>query len=162
MLDFFWKKKSSSTIVQQRIRRLLDQTVHFAYVNDEPRRRTSRTIRILPALLAPWKDGQPLVEAACFGITQNLSDTGVALILTAPFEHDEVCVGIPIPKDETADPYYFVGRATHLTPIGGGFWTLGIALTDCATESFPDKVRALRHLARRLFPARSVEAIANA
>jgi hypothetical protein len=161
MLDFFWRKNSSSTIVQQRIRRLLDQTVHYAYVNDEPRRRTSRTIRLLPALLAPWKNDQPLAESTCFGVTQNFSDGGVALILTAPFEHDEICVGIPIPKDHTAEPYYFLGRATHLTPIGGGFWTLGVELAECLTENSREKLRSLRHLARRLLPAQPAEAPAN-
>src|SRR5437773_7913954 len=88
----FSKRRRSLEVIPQRIRRILDKTVETSIGDDEPRRRSRRYTRFMPALLAPWRDGGPIADVVCFALTRNISDTGVGLILPKPFESRELCL----------------------------------------------------------------------
>ncbi|MBI3864356.1 MAG: hypothetical protein HY290_20930 [Planctomycetia bacterium] len=109
-------------------------------------------------LLAPWQNGSPIADDAVFAITENISHSGVAVILTQPFRFPHLCLGISTPNDSEASLCFFLGDCKHQAPLGGGFWSLGIELTDCASESCPQKLISLKRLAEGLHPG-AVEAV---
>ena len=151
----FTKRRRSLDVIPQRIRRILDLTVEMTVGEDEPRRRSRRYTRFLPALLAPWDDGHPIVDDVCFALTRNISDAGIGLILPKPFDSAELCLGLMIVEGSTGEPCFFLGTGKHLSPLGGGYWSLGVNLTDCASETCPEKLAALRALAAQLTPGAS-------
>jgi hypothetical protein len=112
----------------------------------------------MPALLAPWHDGGPIADDVCFALTRNISDAGVGLILPKPFESRELCLGLMIVEDSTGEPCFFLGTGKHLAPIGGGYWSMGVNLTDCASECCPEKLGSLRALAAQLMPRTQIAA----
>lgn len=148
----FFRRKRSTDLAHARVRRLLDLTAGRTIDGDDPRRSTTRYGRTLPVLLVPWQDDAPLVDAACFAVTRNISDGGFGLILTEPFRHPRVCLAIYIPDDPANKACFFLANCKHLTSIGGGYWTLGIELTDYASDTCPEKLGAFEGLAAHLQP----------
>jgi len=154
----FDRRRQALDVIPRRIRRLLDLTADAIFADDEPRRQSRRFSRLMPALLAPWQDDGPISKDACFVLTRSISDTGVGLILSNRFESPELCLGVMIVRDGTAETCFFLGTSRHLSPIGGGFWSLGVHLTACASETCPEKLRPLRRLAAQLTPADAITA----
>jgi hypothetical protein len=124
----FEPKKSPQ--VQSRIRRMLDLTVPNLSRELARDRFEDRNGRVIPALLGPWKDNAPVVEQMAFVVTRDFSSEGVGLVLREPFFEQEVLLGFWLGAEIMEQPWFFLGTAQHLREFGGGFWTLGLHLTE--------------------------------
>jgi hypothetical protein len=135
MYSFEPKKKPQ---VQSRIRRIMDLTVPNLTYEIERDRAEDRSSRVIPALLCPWKGDGPVVAQHAFVLTKDFSSEGAGLVLKEPFHDRDVLLGFWLGAEVMDEPWYFLGKAQHLRPFGGGFWTLGLHLTEFAPSgSFP-------------------------
>jgi hypothetical protein len=113
-------------------------------------RSDNRYNRAIPTLLGPWQDDHPLVEECIVGLTTNLSDRGVGLVLYQPFLADEVVVGYWVSSELMHNPLFFLGNVRRNQPIGGGFWLVGIEFTEYANAEHAETLAALFPLAATL------------
>jgi len=101
----------------------------------------------LPALLTPWEQGKPVVDESTYAITKDFSERGLSLTLPQPFKADQIVVGLWL-----GSPRFVLGEIRQNTPLGGGFWQLGVELTDFLSAAEHPQVESLVPLAARLVP----------
>ena len=119
-------------------------------------RTARRFLRSVPVVLAPWVESRPVPEDHTFALTRDMSFGGAGLILQQPYRADEVVIGIrPTPSkkhEPLRSPQFFVGSIISNTVIGGGFWLMGIQLTESVTPDHSLEFRQLQEFAVRLTP----------
>jgi len=150
MFTFITRKRSVASM-HLHVRRLMDVTFQGSVADVEAQRSSARYVRCFPVLVAPWVDDEPAADDAVFGIANNISPQGFGLIVPKAIESAQVCLGVHTPGDES-DAFFLLGDSKHVAAIGGGFWSLGVELTDFATESCPYKLGRLKKLAAGLRP----------
>ena len=90
-------------------------------------RRDRRYDRTLAVLLAPCEKDSPLLGSAICGVTKNVSSDGLAVLVSnEPFDSSQVAVGFWV-EDRGS---IALGEIKSNTALGGGFWQLGIELTE--------------------------------
>jgi hypothetical protein len=125
---FFGRRKPEQVQVQGFLRRICDLTSpNLPHVDDA--RGDSRQNRTIPVFVAPWYAGKPDLEGATAALTRNISDQGLSVTLSKRADLQEVAVGFWLPR-LTNDAWFFLGVVRHNIPIGGGFWALGIEITE--------------------------------
>jgi hypothetical protein len=133
------------------VRGFLRQVVDLTSPNLPPlegdMRSESRSNRALPALLAPWEHSRAVVDESTYALTKDISDRGLSLVLHQPFKSVEVVVGVWL-----SSPRFVLGEVRQNAPIGGGFWQLGVELTDVLDPVAYPQIRNLEALAARLVP----------
>jgi hypothetical protein len=133
------------------IRSLLRQLADLTSPNLPPLegefRSENRSNRALPALLAPWEEGGPVVDECTYALTKDLSDRGVALVLHQPFKAPQVVVGLWLEF-----PRFALGDVRQNVPLGGGFWQLGVEIVDVLEPGHYPEVESLVPLAAHLLP----------
>lgn len=78
------------------------------------------------ALVIPVEGKKPLTTKAFPAVTKEFSTSGLAVVLDQPRAMDEAIVGFRWDGEMT-----FVRAATkHLNPMGGGFYQLGLQMTE--------------------------------
>jgi hypothetical protein len=105
----------------------------------EGSRLESRVNLTVAVLVVPVEAGRPLVQKAFTAVTKEFSTTGLALVLDEPWALDEVLVGFRWQRELT----FIRATAKHLNPIGGGFFQLGLQMTEVVG---PDEAPDLRTL----------------
>jgi hypothetical protein len=112
--------------------------------------------RTMPVLLTPWENGRPSIGESANAITKDISDQGVAVILPQPFRCQEVVVGFWLRSSSqvaTGDaPSFCLGQVRQSVQIGGGFWQLGIELTELVNVSDSRELELLVPVAANLLP----------
>jgi len=101
-------------------------------------------------LLSPWQEDRPLGDECIIGLTSDAADRGVAVVLNQPFRADAVVVGYWISPDAMSEPYFFLGNITRNQAIGGGFWAVGIEITEFANTNYNETLAVLKPLAAKL------------
>jgi hypothetical protein len=86
----------------------------------------SRVNLTVAVLVVPVEAGRPLVQEAFTAVTKEFSTTGLALVLDRPWALDEALVGFRWQREMT----FIRATAKHLNPIGGGFFQLGLQMTE--------------------------------
>lgn len=124
MLSILARKRTLA--VHQLLRRAMDATSPNRPPAQGESRWEDRSNRTLPVLLVPYAEGQPSVAEHTIALTKNLSSQGVALVLPQPFRTDQVVIGFWL--DDR--PEFLVGRVRQNVPLGGGYWQLGVELTE--------------------------------
>ena len=147
MFSFGERKKTVD--IQPYIRRLCDLTTPNLATTFEGRSE-NRYNRTIPTLLSPWKDDRPLGDECIIGLTSDVADRGVRLVLNQPFRADAVVVGYWISSDAMSEPYFFLGNIRRNQAIGGGFWAVGIELTEFANTNYNETLAVLEPLAAKL------------
>ncbi len=149
---FSLAKSKKMVDIQPYIRRLCDLSAPNLYTAVELEGRCeNRYDRAIPTLLGPWQDDHPLEDACVFGLTNNIADRGIGLILNQPFRASEVVIGYWLPSREVmCEPRFFLGTLQHNQPIGGGFWTVGVELTEYANPNQIESIEVLKPLAAKL------------
>lgn len=150
MFSFSTRKKSVD--FQRYIRRLIDLTTPNRAGPANMARYENRNNRIIPALLCPWEKSGPIVSKAVTVITKDFADRGVGLILSHPFSAENVVVGFCHQEATAKEPLFFLGKRQSIIPIGGGFWLLGIELTEFMNENWRDDLEPLFPMAQKLLP----------
>jgi hypothetical protein len=129
------------------LRQLVDLTSPNAPPLDGESRSEGRSNRSLPVLLAPWEHGEAVVDESTYAVTKDFSERGLSLTLPQPFKADEVVVGVWLES-----PRFVLGEIRQNTPLGGGFWQLGVELSDFLDMAEYPQLRSLVSLAARLVP----------
>lgn len=149
---FSFTKSKQSIDLSPFIRRICDLTTPNLTSSPELARAENRYNRALPSLIMPWVAGRPVLDQSLFGLTKDIADRGIGLILSAPLEADELLVGFWLNAEEMHEPWFFTGSSRRCAPIGGGFWTLGVELNEFANPMLTAKLESLMPLAAELLP----------
>lgn len=149
---FNFAKRKNVVDVGRMIRRIRDITIPNSPLNPNPERRQERSNRAIPTLICPWEDDEPLVHAATFALTRDVSDFGVGLVTNEPIEVECVLIGYWPDGDDPGQPWFFLGEAKRLESIGGGFWTLGVEFQEFVNQTYSSQLAALMPKARELRP----------
>ncbi len=145
LFSFDTRKRLSE--VRSFLRQLVDLTSPNLPPTEGESRAEGRSNRTLPALLAPWDRDQAVVDESTYAVTKNISDRGLSLVLSQPLKSTEVVVGLWLDA-----PRYVLGQVRQNVPIGGGFWQVGVELTELLDPVGQPQLRRLDALAARLVP----------
>lgn len=77
-------------------------------------------------LVIPVEKGKLLLEDRFTAVTKEFTSRGVSLVLRECRAADYLVVGF---RHERA-MHFVLAQARHLTPMGGGFWQLGLRLKE--------------------------------
>jgi hypothetical protein len=153
---FSFSKRKSHKQIEGIMRRLIDRTTpNLAPLEGEVRYQ-NRHNRSLPILLTPGNGKQWAVDQTITGFTKDISDRGLSVILTAPVtDHEQVAIAFWLTARGTADlkPSILAGRFCHCMELGGGFWQVGIELSERIEQS--SFIEQIIPLAWELLPANS-------
>ena len=147
---FSFKSNKKRLALEKYVRRLADTTTPNIHPIAEDTRVTRRQNRVLPTILVPWEDGELLVDESATVLIKDISDHGVGLVLNQPFRAMEVLICLWLADEES--PWFFRGTVRQNSAIGGGFWVLGIELTDFLNANEISKVEELLSLVNKLLP----------
>lgn len=143
---FFLNRRKRRFEVQKFISRLIDQTTPNYGHNEECARKESRINRAIPVLVVPLIDKEPDIDQTNFAVTRDISSQGASVISQHPVEVDVVVLG-----------FWQEGRCElvraevrHRQPIDGGFWQIGMELTQIIPRADSLKLLELSRLADRL------------
>ena len=76
--------------------------------------------------VVPIEDGRPLSRRAFFRDDEQFSSNGVALVVDRPYGIEEAMLGFR----RRGSTIWLRAKARHLHPMGGGFFQLGLRLTE--------------------------------
>ena len=94
-------------------------------------RRDKRVNLTLVVLVVPLVDGKLRVGDAFNAVTQEFSTSGVGIVLDRQQALDEVILGFRLEDDVS----YVRAAAKHLSPMGNGFYHLGLELKEVIPKS---------------------------
>jgi hypothetical protein len=134
------------------IRRICDLTTPNLTASAELARVENRYNRAIPTLVMPWVATLPVVDRYVFGLTKDIADRGIGVILSEPFDAGELLLGFWLDSDEMHEPWFFSGSTRRCSPIGGGFWLLGVELAEFANPILMKQHDRLMPLAAKLLP----------
>jgi hypothetical protein len=129
MFSFDGHKKQVD--VHSLLRRAIDASSPNLLPPDGELRWDSRSNRTFPLVLAPWVDERALVAEAVTALSKNLSSQGLTVLLAEPIEAEQLVVGLWL----DSQAYFLLGDVRHRTPLGGGYWQLGIELSRRLTST---------------------------
>jgi hypothetical protein len=156
---FSFKNQQPRNDMAAILRRITDLTSPNVPPLEGDDRSEDRYNRSLPALVAPWENGSFDSKECVYGITKDVSDRGVALVLHQPFRAAEVVVGFwPVTAHHPASdssPFFVIGEVRENVALGGGFWQLCLCLSNTLTDSA--QIRRLTPLAAQLVPRKAIE-----
>jgi len=89
-------------------------------------RSESRINLALAVLIIPVEGNKLLTDEAFTAITREFSTSGISVALDRPMGLDEVVLGLRWEGEMT----FLRAEAKHLDPMGGGFYQLGLRLTE--------------------------------
>ena len=150
---FSFSKRKKAVDLSPFIRRICDLTTPNMTSSPELVRAENRYNRAIPTLVVPYSGGRLMTDRYIMGITKDIADRGIGLILNQPFDASEVMLGFWMDDDEMTEPWFFNATSRRCAPIGGGFWTLGVELDEFANTHLGSKLQALEALAAELLPA---------
>lgn len=142
-VDPFNQRKKKQE-VWKRLRRILDRNSAEQLLLGKDDRREKRIPFSLPILLQTGsKDQQPWSEPI-FAVTKDISEDGVAVIANQSIEQSEVTCVI-----WEGGPIFLSGEIRQCEQLGGGFWKIGMELSEIVSSlDFPQ----LRTLSEGLSP----------
>ena len=145
---FSFGKRKKQLEVHRLIRRAVDASSPNLPPSDGELRWENRSNRTIPVLLAPFEGGELSLREMTIALTKNLSGQGLALVLHQPFRAESVVVGFW----EEGEAEFVLGEVRQNVPLGGGYWQVGLELTEriCAAD-YP-ALEALVPQAARLVP----------
>lgn len=79
-------------------------------------------------------------------LSKNLSSQGLTAILAAPVRAEQLVISFGL----EGQAYYLLGEVRHRTPLGGGFWQLGIELTRLLTPAEEPALEQLQPMTEAL------------
>jgi hypothetical protein len=117
--------------VQQFVLKLLNNNCPEMKALYEGPRRENRINLTLAVLVAPLEKGKVQAENIFYTVTKDFSVNGVGIVMNEQRSLDEVILGLHI----TGEITLVRARAKHMSPMGGGFFQLGLELTEMACIS---------------------------
>ncbi len=90
-------------------------------------------------VVVPMEDGKPRLGRAFTAVTKEFSAEGVGVVVEEPVKLEHVVIGFRW-EGETI---YLRARAKHMNPLGGGFYQLGLHLTEVLKANDYPELRGL-------------------
>jgi hypothetical protein len=147
MFGFSSQRSRKAKEVGLLFRRLLNNTVPRVPLEAEELRQASRSPRSIPIFVAPWHQGTPVTGQVTFGTTKEISDHGLAIVLPIQPYYKELVMGMLVERE----PRFLRGLVKHCSPMGGGYWQLGIQIAEIL-EPAANGLRELLPFADHLSP----------
>lgn len=119
-MPFFTQRKAHD--VQNFMLKFINSHNDLDKFIDLGRRRESRTRLCVVVGLIPYDSERIPVEEALNVVTKELSSMGMSVILAEPRGYDRVVVAMKF----QGEMRFILARAVHLTPMGGGYFQLGL------------------------------------
>ena len=119
MFGFLLRKR------QQDVRRLLQGRINRTVARqlDDKARRARRCALCEVAWIIPYPEGStPDFDGGFPAVTRDVSEEGVSFIHTEPVNDDRLLLGL---KNDV-ETFYVVGPVEHCTPLGYGFYQIGV------------------------------------
>jgi hypothetical protein len=123
-MPLFSRKKEPA--VQSFILSLLNQNCHALHERLEGPRFEGRVNVTMVVMVVPVEEQKPLVRRAFTAISKEFSSSGVAIVIDRPYGPDEVLLGFRWRGGIS----WVRAKAKHLNPMGGGFYQLGLRMTE--------------------------------
>ena len=149
---FSFTKNRKTVDMAAYLRRICDITTPNHLGMGDEGRSENRYNRTMPVLICPWRDEQAVVEKTLYGLTSDISDRGISLTLAHPHPADDLLLGLWASKEQSAEPWFFLGSVCSATAMGGGFWTIGVALSEYANDDYSEQLLEVRPKAEILLP----------
>ena len=92
----------------------------------EGSRQDKRVNLTLVVMVVPLANGKLQLNETFYAITQELSVTGMGIVLDQQRSLDHIILGFSFEGSMT----FIHATAKHLTPMGGGFYHLGLEMTE--------------------------------
>ncbi|GAA4453229.1 hypothetical protein [Novipirellula rosea] len=129
---FSFLRRKEECRAEAALRRILDRTTPNVTFDVEDNRCHNRYHRTLPVLVTPCRGNSLLVDQSVVGLTRDISDNGMSVLLSQALDSFSVAVSIWLASRQSIDPHpvTLLGLAAHSIEIGGGYWHTGIHLTD--------------------------------
>ena len=108
------------------------------------RRRQCRYTRVSPVVLVPFEGGNLETDSSIYGLSRDLSDSGMSILSPMSIDHINCVVGMINPTDDEescsrSNCLFLRGSIRASQAIGGSYWQLGIRLDGFFDdESFDD------------------------
>jgi hypothetical protein len=97
-------------------------------------RRETRVNLCLVVMVIPVEKGKPLVDDRFTAVTKEFTTRGVSLVLQECNAPDEMILGLRWERSMR----FMLAETRHLSPMGGGFWQLGLRLKEVLhTDDYP-------------------------
>ena len=123
-MPLFSRKKDAA--VQSFVISFLNENCRVLRDQLEGPRLEGRVNLTLVLTVVPMEQGKPQLKRAFYTTTKEFSSTGVARVLDKPRGLDEALIGFP----RSGTTVWLRAKARHLNPPGGGFYQLGMRLTE--------------------------------
>jgi len=99
------------------------------------KRKETRARLNVVILVIPYEDGKLHLDEGFTAVSKEFSTTGMSFILPEPRGLDQVVIGLKF----LGEMKFLLGRAVHLTPMGGGFYQLGLEFIEMLQPAdFPE------------------------
>ena len=123
-MPLFARKKD--TAVQSFLVSLLNENCPALREQLDGPRLEGRVNLTLVLIVVPVEQGKPHPRKAFCATTKEFSSNGVALVVDRPYGIEEAMLGFRRRGSMT----WLRAKARHLNPMGGGFFQLGLRLTE--------------------------------
>jgi hypothetical protein len=80
----------------------------------------------LVVTVIPFEDNRPRVDKSLVTVTKEFSSTGVSVVLAEPHLLDEAILVFSL----DSRTIFVRAKAKHLSPMGSGFFQLGLQMTE--------------------------------
>ncbi len=152
----FFKQRKLRQEVQAFMRRIVDLSTPALRHEVEEYRKERRANRSLPVLVVPFVENEPVMSNTTFGVSRNLSSSGISLLVQEMVDSDEVVVGFW--ADGKCD--FLRGQVRHRSATDGGFWHIGIELAEVLHLPNWSQLAQLAKMAERLTASETDESYA--
>ena len=121
--------------VQSFVLNLLNNQSSGLQIGNEELRFESRINLTIVVLVVPIKNNKPQVDQCLTTVTKDFSSSGVSIVLSEPHPFDKVILGFQRRGSTT----FIQAQAKHLSPMGAGFYKLGLKLEEVvSTDAYPE------------------------
>lgn len=149
---FSFTARQKTVEFQRYLRRMIDLTTPNKGTSADKARFENRHNRTIPVLMCPWENRTPIVSKTIVVVTKDIADQGVGVILNDFFAVKDVVVGFCLQDGTATKPWFFLGATQYNVAIGGGFWSVGVALTEFMNEKWHVELAPLFPMAQKLLP----------
>jgi len=121
--------------VQGFVLNLINNHCPHRHLGRDDLRVESRVNLTVVVLVVPIKDARAQVDQCLMTVSKEFSHTGVSLVLGEPLPLDEVILGFQRRGSIT----FIRAEARHLSPMGAGFFQLGLKLLEVLpADAYPE------------------------
>jgi hypothetical protein len=132
MLDFLFHRKRDDVkrVLHGRVNRAHAKTISVADLRSATRGTYTEVVWVIPAFSPTDADYSRVIPA----VSHDLSTEGIGIILNAPIASPCVIIGL---RDE-GSPRFIACKPKHCTPLGYGFYHLGLRAEEVIQPNAED------------------------